>query len=220
MSATAISQWNSQEVLLKWNPKVSRCVWLLFWLKNCHLLGHYLSYLALDKGVSTKNVMTVLWSIGEVSPVGPSSLLCLCKVYTALFHWLAPLRILHCWLQLHSILSFLIRVEMLSPFRPSSRNHFLHLNHQSYTQTRWEMLALDQALGHSQDENLYSYMPLSPSNTEIRLLSIKPGTFSDDIECTLQHADLSSKPVYEALSYCWANRKICIILHLTDLTLP
>src|ERR1700712_3541755 len=83
------------------------------------------------------------------------------------------------------------------------------------------MLALDQAPGHSQDENTSSSMPLSPSNTEIRLLSIKPGTFSDDIECTLQHADLSFKPVYEALSYCWGKSKDLhhIILDGLDFTI-
>lgn len=40
---------------------------------------------------------------------------------------------------------------------------------------------------------------------EIRLLYLHPGMGSDKVKCTITHARLSSKPVYEALSYMWGD---------------
>jgi len=38
---------------------------------------------------------------------------------------------------------------------------------------------------------------------EIRLLGLLPGSRSDPIVCSLNHARLSERPKYEALSYMW-----------------
>ncbi|KAI1362067.1 heterokaryon incompatibility protein-domain-containing protein [Xylaria arbuscula] len=52
---------------------------------------------------------------------------------------------------------------------------------------------------------LQHYCPLKPENREIRLLSLEPGSSSDDIYIRLYHHCLSATagPSYEALSYVW-----------------
>jgi hypothetical protein len=50
----------------------------------------------------------------------------------------------------------------------------------------------------------YTYRPLNPA-TETRLLSMKPGSYDDDLFCSLFHAPHASHEDYEALSYVWAN---------------
>jgi hypothetical protein len=50
----------------------------------------------------------------------------------------------------------------------------------------------------------YPYRPLNPA-AETRLLSIKPGSYDDDLFCSLFHAPHASHEDYEALSYVWAN---------------
>ncbi|KAK3313175.1 heterokaryon incompatibility protein-domain-containing protein [Apodospora peruviana] len=51
----------------------------------------------------------------------------------------------------------------------------------------------------------YRYTPLSPTSAEIRLLTIHPGPWDTDIECSLEHVSLDAKPTYEALSYTWGD---------------
>ncbi|KAJ0423594.1 heterokaryon incompatibility protein-domain-containing protein [Aspergillus carlsbadensis] len=48
------------------------------------------------------------------------------------------------------------------------------------------------------------YAPLRRED-EIRLLVLEPGTGKDPIRCRLEHAVLSEKPDYEALSYVWGD---------------
>ncbi|KAI0133042.1 HET-domain-containing protein [Hypoxylon sp. NC0597] len=60
----------------------------------------------------------------------------------------------------------------------------------------------------------YVYSPLSEAGRQIRLLTIRPGAWSDMIECSLHITNLDDRPHYEALSYVWgdANKKIPISL--------
>jgi Heterokaryon incompatibility protein (HET) len=47
----------------------------------------------------------------------------------------------------------------------------------------------------------YPYKRLGQS--ELRLLTLQPGTWDNKIECDIEHANLDSNPDYEALSYTW-----------------
>jgi hypothetical protein len=56
------------------------------------------------------------------------------------------------------------------------------------------------------DKNISIYAPLE-DKTDIRLLLLYPGPRSELICCTLAHAKVSSKPIYEALSYIWGSEE-------------
>jgi hypothetical protein len=49
------------------------------------------------------------------------------------------------------------------------------------------------------------YEPLHEDNREIRLISLHPGNWDDDICCTTKVVSLDSRPHYEALSYAWGD---------------
>jgi hypothetical protein len=70
--------------------------------------------------------------------------------------------------------------------------------------------------------NVYSYSPLAPHSSDIRLLTLAPGTWDADIECHLHHASLDDKPPYEALPYTWGDaakvRPIRLHGHRWDVT--
>lgn len=53
----------------------------------------------------------------------------------------------------------------------------------------------------------FKYSPLSTdtSDPEIRLMELHPADLDDTITCSLRHVRLSSKPSYDALSYCWGT---------------
>ena len=53
----------------------------------------------------------------------------------------------------------------------------------------------------------YSYRPVNSANEEIRLITIKGGSGSEQIQCTLTCVSLRDSPRYEALSYVWGNSK-------------
>lgn len=59
-----------------------------------------------------------------------------------------------------------------------------------------------------------AYLPLSADRREIRLLTLNPGHFRDDIHCSLSNFSLNECPPYEALSYVWgaggSNRQIFV----------
>ena len=51
----------------------------------------------------------------------------------------------------------------------------------------------------------YKYTPLDPSQPEIRLFRLHPGSGASPISGNLFHVSLDDKPAYEALSYCWGD---------------
>lgn len=53
----------------------------------------------------------------------------------------------------------------------------------------------------------YEYLPLAPTSNETRVLTLWPGTTSNNIEVTLHHIDLRGDVplMYEALSYVWGS---------------
>jgi hypothetical protein len=55
--------------------------------------------------------------------------------------------------------------------------------------------------------NAYTYNPLLPGSTEIRVLTLLRGSWDAEIVCRLQHVRLDEKPSYEALSYTWGDAK-------------
>ena len=51
----------------------------------------------------------------------------------------------------------------------------------------------------------YPYRRLVPRRSELRLLTLHPGTWDSEIICNIKHASLDSNPDYEALSYTWGS---------------
>ncbi|KAH0538169.1 hypothetical protein FGG08_005227 [Glutinoglossum americanum] len=64
-----------------------------------------------------------------------------------------------------------------------------------------------QQLGNSRQAGDYVYKPLDllSHRQEIRLLVLQPGSYTDELQCEIEYAALSSIPHYEALSYTWAG---------------
>jgi hypothetical protein len=58
--------------------------------------------------------------------------------------------------------------------------------------------------------------PLDLETREIRLLSIQPGVWSDDILCTLTAVPLDEQPRYDALSYAWGDSKVTRLISIND----
>jgi hypothetical protein len=54
----------------------------------------------------------------------------------------------------------------------------------------------------------YVLMSLGIEKSEIRLLSLLPGRYNEDIRCTLKKVSLDDNPEYEALSYVWGDEHI------------
>jgi len=52
-----------------------------------------------------------------------------------------------------------------------------------------------------------SYKPLSATQKEIRLLTLKAGSFVDDIQLHLSPVFLAASPTYDALSYTWGTEQ-------------
>lgn len=57
---------------------------------------------------------------------------------------------------------------------------------------------------HSQNQAVYANLPLEPFSRQIRLVTLYPGQFDSDIECSLEVGLWSEH--YDALSYCWGSR--------------
>lgn len=49
------------------------------------------------------------------------------------------------------------------------------------------------------------YKPLDPERAEIRLLTLHPSQFDEDVRCSLHTISLTNGPHYEALSYVWGD---------------
>ncbi|KAI4160230.1 MAG: hypothetical protein LQ342_005942 [Letrouitia transgressa] len=53
----------------------------------------------------------------------------------------------------------------------------------------------------------YQYEALSSesSSQTVRLIELRPGEASADLECLIRHVSLADDPEYEAVSYCWGD---------------
>lgn len=60
----------------------------------------------------------------------------------------------------------------------------------------------------------------SLQHQEIRILTLKPGSDSDLVECSLEHAFLDDNPRYYALSYAWGDPTITQKILVDGKTLP
>ena len=67
-----------------------------------------------------------------------------------------------------------------------------------------------------QSINVFRYQPLQSTPHEFRLVLIQPGSFSDPIKCTLQHAYLQDNPSFEAISYLWGDPKDTVPIFLNS----
>jgi hypothetical protein len=52
-------------------------------------------------------------------------------------------------------------------------------------------------------DQIYKYTSLSSKNRQIRLVTLRPGTWSDEIRCNIEIVPFDGHPPYEALSYVW-----------------
>jgi hypothetical protein len=51
---------------------------------------------------------------------------------------------------------------------------------------------------------------------EVRILTIRPGHYSDTISCTLQECDIRQVPDYTAISYCWTYDADLVCIRVDD----
>jgi hypothetical protein len=65
--------------------------------------------------------------------------------------------------------------------------------------------------------NQYEYQPIDPKD-EMRILILLPPASPDETElhCEIVTANVSDKPSYEAISYCWGAEVFPEILHVSD----
>ncbi|TEY39986.1 hypothetical protein BOTCAL_0444g00080 [Botryotinia calthae] len=64
------------------------------------------------------------------------------------------------------------------------------------------------------------YQTLEVSRKEVRLVTLLPGDFSDDIHCTLTTVSLIDEPVYQALSYVWGSPTSKCDIKLQGISFP
>ncbi|KAH8682699.1 heterokaryon incompatibility protein-domain-containing protein [Xylariales sp. PMI_506] len=60
-------------------------------------------------------------------------------------------------------------------------------------------------MGETIARTTLQYIPLDPSRSEVRLLTILPGRHDAELRCLLAAASLDDQPRYEALSYVWGD---------------
>lgn len=60
------------------------------------------------------------------------------------------------------------------------------------------------------------YRPLNADRREIRVASLLPGRWSDEISCTLSTVSLDEEPAFEALSYTWGDPKDTVSIYLDN----
>lgn len=61
------------------------------------------------------------------------------------------------------------------------------------------------AANRDQEQLAALYKPLDSNRSEIRLVTLNPGNFADDIRCSLSTVSLDDGISYEALSYVWGD---------------
>ncbi|GCB18024.1 heterokaryon incompatibility protein 6, OR allele [Aspergillus awamori] len=64
---------------------------------------------------------------------------------------------------------------------------------------------MGQNLASTMSQSQELYHKLDPTVKQIRLVTIKPGGWTDDIQCTLRHTSLAKSGPYETLSYVWGD---------------
>ncbi|KAF7867484.1 uncharacterized protein EAF02_009675 [Botrytis sinoallii] len=69
-------------------------------------------------------------------------------------------------------------------------------------------------------EETQLYHTLEVSKKEVRLVTLLPGDFSNDIFCTLTTVSLIDEPFYEALSYVWGNPMNKCDINLQGVSFP
>ncbi|TGO53682.1 hypothetical protein BCON_0119g00050 [Botryotinia convoluta] len=69
-------------------------------------------------------------------------------------------------------------------------------------------------------EGTQLYHTLEVSKKEVRLVTLLPGDFSNDIHCTLTTVSLIDEPVYEALSYVWGSPTNKCDINLQGVSFP
>lgn len=62
----------------------------------------------------------------------------------------------------------------------------------------------------------YQYSPFDPKKQQIRLVTLKPGAWSDKICCSIDVVSFDGHPIYEALSYVWGDEKDQEDIQLND----
>ncbi|KAL9120434.1 MAG: hypothetical protein Q9187_003013 [Circinaria calcarea] len=55
---------------------------------------------------------------------------------------------------------------------------------------------------------MFQYSSLDSTQSDIRLISLLPGTKSDELRCELLHISPQDNPLYEALSYTWGEQSL------------
>lgn len=77
------------------------------------------------------------------------------------------------------------------------------------TQKTWVILPAFSIRNFFQSRQIWPrskiYTPLDTDRREIRLASIVPGRWSQDVYCILKVVSLDDTPTYEALSYTWGD---------------
>jgi hypothetical protein len=71
--------------------------------------------------------------------------------------------------------------------------------------TRFRRQRAVRAANKVQEQLAAVYKPLDSSRSEIRLVTLNPGNFADDIHCYLSIVSLNDEGAYEALSYVWGD---------------
>lgn len=81
---------------------------------------------------------------------------------------------------------------------------------------RQQRKAASRATTRAQIDIAALYEPLNAHHREVRLLTIIPSEFADDIRCTLAKASLDEGPFYEALSYVWGSPQYTRQIYLDE----
>ncbi|KAI1350381.1 heterokaryon incompatibility protein-domain-containing protein [Xylaria sp. FL0043] len=75
-------------------------------------------------------------------------------------------------------------------------------------------MAFTEPQTRNDGESGYQYSPLSREHPQIRLVTLNAGSWSDQVECTVQVVSFDDQLVFEALSYVWGNPKVVKEIHL------
>lgn len=68
----------------------------------------------------------------------------------------------------------------------------------------------------------FQYLPLDAAKEEIRILTLEPGKYEDDIFFSVEHASIRDdiRQSYETISYAWEEATVRSTVYITDGFLP